>query len=60
MQPYLHEYGDNWYNEAPRRLCNRALQDFKELPDGQVIYYTKRLLSKILAAVNSLLLEKVT
>ncbi|XP_047969771.1 protease Do-like 10, mitochondrial [Salvia hispanica] len=33
-QPYLHEYGEDWYNTSPRRLCERAL---KELPqkDGQ-------------------------
>ncbi|KAJ1484164.1 trypsin-like cysteine/serine peptidase domain-containing protein [Baffinella frigidus] len=24
-QPYLHEYGDDWYNTSPRRLCERAL-----------------------------------
>lgn len=28
-QPYLHEYGEDWYNTSPRRLCERAL---KELP----------------------------
>lgn len=33
-QPYLHEYGEDWYNTSPRRLCERAL---RELPqkDGQ-------------------------
>lgn len=24
-QPYLHEYGDDWYHTSPRRLCDRAL-----------------------------------
>ena len=28
-QPYLHEYGEDWYNTSPRRLCERAL---RELP----------------------------
>ncbi|VFQ92670.1 unnamed protein product [Cuscuta campestris] len=23
-QPYLHEYGDDWYNSSPRRLCEKA------------------------------------
>jgi hypothetical protein len=24
-QPYLHEYGEDWYSQSPRRLCDRAL-----------------------------------
>lgn len=25
-QPYLHEYGEDWYNTSPRRLCEVALR----------------------------------
>ncbi|KAL2645540.1 hypothetical protein AAZV13_05G000400 [Glycine max] len=24
-RPYLHQYGEDWYNTSPRRLCERAL-----------------------------------
>lgn len=26
-QPYLHEYGEDWYNTSPRRLCESALRE---------------------------------
>ncbi|XP_042000740.1 protease Do-like 10, mitochondrial isoform X2 [Salvia splendens] len=42
-QPYLHEYGEDWYNTSPRRLCERAL---KELPqkDGQQLVILSQVL----------------
>lgn len=36
-QPYLHEYGDDWYNSAPRRLCERALTGILTKPGEQLV-----------------------
>ena len=43
-QPHLHEFGDDWYNSAPRRLCDRALNHHAERPGQQVV-----ILSQVLA-----------
>jgi S1-C subfamily serine protease len=43
-QPHLHEFGDDWFNAAPRRLCDRALNDHPTVPGEQVV-----LLSQVLA-----------
>ena len=36
-QPYLHEYGDDWYNTSPRRLCMRALTAHPLKPGQQLV-----------------------
>lgn len=36
-QPYLHEYGDDWYNTSPRRLCERALKDLPKKAGQQLV-----------------------
>jgi hypothetical protein len=36
-QPYLHEYGEEWYNTSPRRLCERALKELPKKADQQLI-----------------------
>jgi hypothetical protein len=36
-QPYLHEYGDDWYNTSPRRLCDRALTANPTKPGEQLV-----------------------
>ena len=43
-QPHLHEFGDDWFNAAPRRLCDRALNDHPTAEGEQVV-----LLSQVLA-----------
>ena len=43
-QPHLHEFGDDWFNAAPRRLCDRALNDHPTVEGEQVV-----LLSQVLA-----------
>jgi hypothetical protein len=43
-QPHLHEFGDDWFNSAPRKLCDRALNDHAEVEGEQVV-----LLSQVLA-----------
>ncbi|GJP31178.1 hypothetical protein CLOM_g9838 [Closterium sp. NIES-68] len=48
-QPYLHEYGPDWFNSSPRRLCERALRDIPKKPSQQIV-----ILSRVLAdEVNS-------
>ncbi len=33
-QPYLHEYGEDWYNSSPRKLCQRAISwDLRDKDD---------------------------
>jgi hypothetical protein len=36
-QPYLHEYGDDWYNTSPRRLCERAMRSFPTQEGEQMV-----------------------
>ena len=36
-QPYLHEYGEDWYNTSPRRLCERALRELPKKPGEQFV-----------------------
>lgn len=36
-QPYLHEYGEDWYNTCPRRLCERALKDLPEKSNQELV-----------------------
>ncbi|KAI4342856.1 hypothetical protein MLD38_027424 [Melastoma candidum] len=46
-QPYLHEYGEDWYNTSPRRLCERALRELPKVPDEQLIILSQILLDDI-------------
>lgn len=50
-QPYLHEYGEDWYNTCPRRLCERALRELPTKPGEQIV---------IISQVCILLLEACT
>lgn len=36
-QPYLQEYGEDWYNTSPRRLCERALSAYPTEPGQQLV-----------------------
>jgi len=36
-QPYLHEYGEDWYNSSPRRLCERALRELPKKANQQLV-----------------------
>lgn len=48
-QPYLHEYGEDWYNTSPRRLCERALRELPQKPGEQLV-----ILSQVQFSHNSL------
>jgi hypothetical protein len=36
-QPYLHEFGEDWYNASPRRLCERALRELPKKAGEQLV-----------------------
>lgn len=36
-QPYLHEYGEDWYNTSPRRLCEKALREVPKKAGEQLV-----------------------
>ena len=36
-QPYLHEYGDDWMANSPRRLVDKALNTLMEKPKQQIV-----------------------
>ncbi|CAI9090764.1 OLC1v1025599C3 [Oldenlandia corymbosa var. corymbosa] len=36
-QPYLHEYGEDWYNTSPRRLCEAALRELPKKAGEQFV-----------------------
>ena len=36
-QPYLQEWGDDWYNSCPRKLCDRAMHGDKHHRDQQAV-----------------------
>lgn len=44
-QPYLHEYGEDWYNTSPRRLCERALRELPKKAGEQLV-----ILSQVLSS----------
>ncbi|KAL3696064.1 hypothetical protein R1sor_010140 [Riccia sorocarpa] len=53
-QPYLHEYGEDWYNTSPRRLCNRALTATLEKPGEQLVILSQVLMDEINAGYERL------
>ncbi|KAI4324394.1 hypothetical protein L6164_023936 [Bauhinia variegata] len=46
-QPYLHEYGEDWYNSSPRRLCERALREFPKNANQQLVILSQVLMDDI-------------
>ena len=38
-QPYLLEYGEDWFNTSPRKLCIKAIIETMEEPDQEVTSY---------------------
>ncbi|XP_034923663.1 protease Do-like 10, mitochondrial [Populus alba] len=53
-QPYLHEYGEEWYNTSPRRLCERALKELPKKADQQLIILSQVLMDDINAGYERL------
>ncbi|KAK2635125.1 hypothetical protein Ddye_029917 [Dipteronia dyeriana] len=46
-QPYLHEYGEDWYNTSPRRLCERALRELPKKAGQQFVILSQVLIDDI-------------
>ncbi|KAL8544620.1 hypothetical protein ACS0TY_005010 [Phlomoides rotata] len=46
-QPYLHEYGEDWYNASPRRLCERALRELPKKNGQQFVVLSQVLMDDI-------------
>lgn len=46
-QPYLQEYGEDWYNTSPRRLCERALSAYPTKPGQQLVILSQVLMDEI-------------
>ncbi|KAL2227843.1 protease Do-like 10, mitochondrial [Sesamum indicum] len=46
-QPYLHEYGEDWYNTSPRRLCERALRELPQKTGQQLVILSQVLMDDI-------------
>lgn len=46
-QPYLHEYGEDWYNTSPRRLCERALRELPRKAGEQLVILSQVLMDDI-------------
>ncbi|EXC25314.1 Protease Do-like 10 [Morus notabilis] len=53
-QPYLHEYGEDWYNTAPRSLCQRALRELPKKPGEQLVILSQVLMDDVNAGYERL------
>lgn len=53
-QPYLHEYGEDWYNTSPRRLCERALRELPKKAGEQFIVLSQVLMDDVNAGYERL------
>ncbi|KAK7839228.1 protease do-like 10 [Quercus suber] len=53
-QPYLHEYGEDWYNTSPRRLCERALRELPKKAGEQLVVLSQVLMDDINAGYERL------
>ncbi|KAL2482112.1 Protease Do-like 10 [Forsythia ovata] len=53
-QPYLHEYGEDWYNASPRRLCERALRELPKKAGEQLVILSQILMDDINAGYERL------
>ncbi|WVZ15431.1 hypothetical protein V8G54_012997 [Vigna mungo] len=52
--PYLHEYGEDWYNTSPRRLCERALRELPKKANQQLVILSQVLMDDINAGYERL------
>lgn len=53
-QPLLHEWGDDWYNQSPRRLCERALNDDQEVAGEEVVVLSQVLADEVNAGYQGM------
>lgn len=53
-QPYLHEYGEDWYNTSPRRLCERAIRELPRKAGEQFVILSQVLMDDVNAGYERL------
>ncbi|KAK9159384.1 hypothetical protein Syun_005725 [Stephania yunnanensis] len=53
-QPYLHEYGEDWYNTSPRRLCEFALRELPNKAGEQMVILSQVLMDDVSAGYERL------
>uniref|UniRef100_A0A5B7BGG7 Protease Do-like 10 n=1 Tax=Davidia involucrata TaxID=16924 RepID=A0A5B7BGG7_DAVIN len=53
-QPYLHEYGEDWYNTSPRRLCEQSLRELPRKAGEQLVILSQVLMDDINAGYERL------
>jgi len=53
VQPYLHEYGDDWYNQSPRKLSYKALYGELEKETHEVVILSHILVDEINYGYNN-------
>ncbi|GLI61623.1 hypothetical protein VaNZ11_004041 [Volvox africanus] len=46
-QPYLHEYGEDWMNTAPRRLYDKAMHGMMQKPHQQTVILSQVLVDDV-------------
>ncbi|KAF3329394.1 protease Do-like 10 [Carex littledalei] len=46
-QPYLHEYGEDWYNASPRKLCEKALRELPNKAGEQLVILSQVLMDDV-------------
>ncbi|PSR92830.1 Protease Do-like [Actinidia chinensis var. chinensis] len=46
-EPYLREYGQDWYNTSPRRLCEQALRNLPRKAGEQLVVLSQVLIDDI-------------
>ncbi|KAG2493576.1 hypothetical protein HYH03_008095 [Edaphochlamys debaryana] len=46
-QPYLHEYGEDWMNTAPRRLYDKAMHGMMQKPRQQIVILSQVLVDDV-------------
>jgi len=54
VQPYLHEWGDDWYNVAPRKLVHKAIYEEMQSKDQEAIILSYVLVDEINFGFTSL------
>lgn len=52
-QPYLHEWGDDWFNTAPRKLVDVALNGIRTKPGEQVVVLSQILVDVVNAGYSA-------
>lgn len=46
-QPYLHEYGDDWVNQCPRRLYDKAMTAMMKKPGQEIVIVSQVLVDDV-------------